>query len=484
MRYNNRNSILIKTATALISLLAVCFGIVITAKAMVLVAEQDLPVPPISDFVVADLTGSGRSELVAVGPDGVFVLAPANDDGEWEVLTHVPPLPAAATAVAVGDFIGDGVPAIAVGTDQAGAVYILRWTGTDWVIAAQSGYLWAPVTALTAIDLSGDSRPELVAVDAGGGVTVLAWVPGEHRLAPAWQWPRAMGRALAVSVAELGEPGVHHLVIADDEGRVSVWAWPLMGPLSQAFVWGTPTAMTVADVLGTGPQLVVSTDERLLYRFIWENDRLVQATTPLNNANLPFDFMVRWRWPGDTTDRILAHSAAGLGVWRVTSSSISRVDDGWANTPIAAALWPDANVVLVAERIEDGRGVLRTWARKANGYFNFVVDDMAVRLTDTPLFEQETVLLSARDWANALGLQLYWDSAEQRLTVVGRQTYAMMTAGERLVTLPAGIRATSVAPVLQNGRMYVPPEFPAWFGATYQWDARKRELRVETLDEK
>src|SRR5690606_19636110 len=106
-------------------------------------------------------------------------------------------------------------------------------------------------------------------------VTVLEWVPGEYRLAQAWQWPRTMGRALAVTVAELDESGVHHLVVADDGGRVSVWAWPLTEPLSQAFVWGTPTAMTVGDVLGTGQQIVVSTSERLLYRFTWENARLV-----------------------------------------------------------------------------------------------------------------------------------------------------------------------------------------------------------------
>ncbi len=48
-------------------------------------------------------------------------------------------------------------------------------------------------------------------------------------------------------------------------------------------------------------------------------------------------------------------------------------------------------------------------------------------------------MLSARDWADAFGLQLYWQSAKQRLTVVGRGTYAIMTAGERLVTLPASM---------------------------------------------
>src|SRR5690606_41459045 len=109
---------------------------------------------------------------------------------------------------------------------------------------------------------------------------------------------------------------------AVEQGCVGVGAWPLVEPASQAFVWGTPTALTVADVLGTGPQVIVSTTEQLLYRFAWDGSRLVQDATPISDAQLPFSFMTRWRWPGDTVDGLLAHNGGGLGVWRVRAGSL------------------------------------------------------------------------------------------------------------------------------------------------------------------
>lgn len=452
------------------------------ATAAVLVADADLPLKTVTAFVIADTTGAGRHELVATTPDGIFVLVPDEELSTWTVLTHVPPLPAPATAVAVADFIGDGVPSIAVGTAQAGAVYLLRWTGFDWVVAAQTGYLWSSVSALSAADLSGDGRPELVVADAGGGVTIFAWNDAQKTLAAVWQWPRAWGRAVATSVTRL--PGLAHpaLVVADDQGRISVWTWPMAQPVAQAFVWGTPTALAVADVLGTGPQVVVSTAEQLLYRFTWEQSRLVQATTPLSDPQLPFSYLMRWRWSDDTADRLLAYNDAGLGVWRLTAGSLARMDDGWSNPPLAVAGWPGRETLIVLERTQADGGTLRTWTRQPSGYFRLIIDGRTVTLQDPPRLEQGRVMLSARDWAAALGLQLYWDAAAQRLTAVGRGTYAMLTMGERLVTTPAGIRSASAAPVLQDGRSYVPPEFPVWFGATYEWDARRRVLSVATGD--
>lgn len=465
---------------ALLVLLAFSFLTGFKARAAALVAEADLPAPAAA-FAVADTTASGQYELVAAGADGIYVLAPADDAlSAWVVVAHIPPLPAPATAVAVADFIGDGVPSIAVGTAQAGAIYLLRWTGSDWVVAAQTGYLWSAVEMLAAADLSGDGRPELVARDAGGGVTVFTWNAAQRTLSAVWQWPRSWGRAVAVSIAALPSTAQPVLIVADEQGRVSVWAWPLVEPASQAFVWGTPTALTVADVLGTGPQVIVSTTEQLLYRFAWDGSRLVQDATPISDAQLPFSFMTRWRWPGDTVDGLLAHNGGGLGVWRVRAGSLARADEGWSNPPLAAAEWPDSDKFILLERTQADGGTLRAWARRPSGYFQLVVDGRTVALQDPPRLEQGQVMLSARDWAAALGLQLYWDSSAQRLTVTGRQTYVVLTIGERLVTSPAGIRAASAAPVLQDGRTYVPLEFPTWFGAAYEWDARRRLLIVTT----
>ncbi|MFS8582733.1 MAG: copper amine oxidase N-terminal domain-containing protein [Limnochordales bacterium] len=451
------------------------------AAALVLVAEDELPVPAAAAFTLADLTGTGRTELIAAGNAGVFVLTPAGDasePAEWAVVASLPPLPAPATAVAAADFIGDGVPSIAVGTAQAGAVYLLRWTGFDWTVVAQTGYLWAPVAALAAADFSGQGAAQLAAVDAGGGVTVFAWQ--DRTLAPVRRWQAAGGRAPLTAVARFAADPRPRLVLVDAEGGVGVWSWPMPEPEAQAFVWGTPTALAVADVEGRGPEVIVVTDERPLYRFVWTDGRLVQAAQPLHDARLPFDFMAPIRRPGQSADLLLAHGANGIGVWRVTSSSVSLVDEGWSNPPLAAALWPGSDTIVLAERTGERGGPLRVWSRRPAGYFNLTVDGRPVPLGDPPVFYQGQVMLSARDWAAALGLQLFWNAADLRLTVAGRRSYAMLTVGERQVLLPGGPRAVSLAPELREGRTYVPPEFPTWFGATYQWDPRRRALHVYT----
>lgn len=462
---------------ALLCVLAIGLAVTPDARAAVLIAAEDVPATAVTDFVLADVTGDGSIHLVAVGDDSLVVLTP-NEDFSWTELMSLPALPAPATAVAVGDFIGDGVPAIAIGTAQAGAVYLLRWTGTDWTVVAQTGYLWSPVADLTAADLDGDGRPELVTVDANGGITVFAWV--NRALSPVWRWPTAMGRALQVEIAMLPDSDIPRLIVADDQDRVSVWSWPLTAPEAQAFVWGRPMALAVADVSGSGPEIIVSTNERLLYRYVLDSGRLIQTASPLHDARMPFDYMVPVRWSADATDRLLAYNSSGIGVWRVTTSSIARVDEGWANPPLAVAQWPGSDTLLIAEQTSQRGGTLRRWTRQPDGFFDLVVDGVPTALGDSPVFQQDHVMLSARDWANILDLQLYWDAPMQRLTVIGRRTYAIVTVGHREALLPAGVINVSLTPVLVDGRTYVPPEFPTWFGASYQWDPRRRAMSVDT----
>lgn len=461
----------------MLCLAILCSVPVTDARAMTLVPDPDLSVPPATAFVLADVTGIGRTELVAVGPQGLFVLAPAGSDpgdAAWEKIVALPPLPAPATAVAVGDFIGDGMPAIAVGTAQAGAVYLLRWTGTDWSVVAQTGYLWAPITKLIAADLSGDGLAELIATDESGGVTVFAW--RERTLDPVWQSPEMYGRILHVDVFASRDDEDARIVMVDDQGRLTTWSWPLSRPDAQAFVWGTPTSLAVATVAQDTAEVIVTTNERLLYRFVLDNSQLSPAAPPLHDERLPFDRSMAIRLPGESTDRLLAYSPSGLGLWRVAGTSINLVDEGWADGLTAAAQWPGTGSLIIAE----GDGVISVWTRQPTDYFAFIIDGERRELRDPPIYQQSQVMLSARDWADVFGLQLYWDSTRQRLTALGRRTYAIVTVGDRQVMLPQGIRSVSMTPILRDGRTYVPPEFPTWFGADYQWDPRRRALHVQT----
>ena len=99
-------------------------------------------------------------------------------------LLSLPPLPAPATSVAVGDFIGDGVPSIAVGTAQPGAMFAAL-DGRTLGGVAQSVYLWAPVSSLARGPVATDGGTQLVAANENGVVTVFNWQ--DTGLVPVWQ---------------------------------------------------------------------------------------------------------------------------------------------------------------------------------------------------------------------------------------------------------------------------------------------------------
>ena len=189
----------------------------------------------------------------------------------------------------------------------------------------------------------------------------------------------------------------------------------------------------VADVTGGRPEVIVSTDERLLYRFTWEDGRLMQAMSPLHDARLPFDYMTPIRWSGHLSDYLLAHNLSGVGVWRLSSSSIALIDEGWASPPLAAALWPGTDAILIAERTGERSGTLRAWARRPANFLDFTVDGVPVALSDPPLSQQDQIMLSARDWADVLGLRLFWDgvaAADRRRAADVRDTHRRRAGGD------------------------------------------------------
>ncbi|MBL9136297.1 MAG: tandem-95 repeat protein [Verrucomicrobiales bacterium] len=129
--------------------------------------SEDFPVAFWREFVVADLEGDGRKEIVLVDhgePGGrnprVVVLEP-NGTVRW---TH--PLPVGAPeydAPVVGDLDGDGKSEILVDTGAAGEITALTWEGQPlgggWP-ATPGGTHFGKLLA----DLDGDGRTELVAL--------------------------------------------------------------------------------------------------------------------------------------------------------------------------------------------------------------------------------------------------------------------------------------------------------------------------------
>jgi len=445
------------------------------ASANALVHEQDLPFGPAAAAALVDLTGDGQPELVLAGEEGIAVFAlPGPADGTtWQLASLLPPLPAPVTAVAGGDVTSDGVPELAVGTGNAGSIYVFTWTGRRWTLLGQTPYLWSPVRSLEVGDLDGDGRNELVAVTGAGELLVFGW--RERNWHTLFRSPAAWSPVLHARVADVTGEGRPQLVLADQSGAVAVWRWPLVEPLAQGFVWGTPVSMAVVDLDGTGsPQVIVTTSERLLYRFVWQKQGLTLAGAPVYDNRLPLESMHALRWAGETRVSIAARHAGGLGLWRISPSGLELVAAGAAN-PVWVLPLPGGRRLLVGEPAHP----VSTWVRVPADYLALKVNGNVWTLQDPPLFQGDQVLVSMRDWASILRLGLYWDAASQRLTAVGGNRFAVLTMGDPVGWFSDGIRLLPAAPVLRSGRIYAPAAFAQGFGASVYWDARRRELALE-----
>lgn len=442
-----------------------------------LIPTVSFPFGAADGAVFADVFGDGRQELVLGGSKGIEVYAPPDGRGRtlWQPVAQLPPLPAPVTSVAVADVVGDGVPDIIAGTAQAGSVYVLRRTGTGWVVFAQTPYMWSPIRTVYAADMTGDGRGEIVALSDEGNVVVYGWQ--RPVLEPLWQLPQDYGPIVDIVVADVLGEGTSQLVLTEENGRLSVWRWPLDEPVWQTFVWGFPTALAVtANDDGHRGELVVTTSERLLYRYRWDGERFIAVGSPLNDARLPFQWIVPAQIPGDSNSYLLAYNDEGLGLWRLVSTTLSRIDEGWADNPMWALQVPGTDSFVVGE----ARHAVSVWERRPTDEFTVVVDGIERGLDDPPLFRGSQVMLSARDWEKLLGMQLFWEQSERRLTFVRGYHYAIAVVDEWEVILPTGRRSVTIAPTILNGRTYMPPEFPAWFGLDYRWDARERRLEVRS----
>jgi hypothetical protein len=77
------------------------------------------------------------------------------------------------TAVAVGDFNGDGLPDLAVANEFSGGVSVLLGNGDGSFQPAQSYAAGFNPTAVAVGDFNGDGLPDLAVASLGGGVRVL-----------------------------------------------------------------------------------------------------------------------------------------------------------------------------------------------------------------------------------------------------------------------------------------------------------------------
>ncbi|MBO8140949.1 MAG: copper amine oxidase N-terminal domain-containing protein [Firmicutes bacterium] len=354
---------------------------------------------------------------------------------------------------------------------------MFRWAGRRWARRAQTPYVWSPVVSVQAGSLDGDDRAELVVLSASGDLAVFGWTGTDVALV--WRWSGENGPVLQAQVADVTGDGVSELVAVDGAGRVTVWGWPFGDPVGQGFVWGTPVSMTVADIEGAGRQeVLVTTAERLLYRFGWQNSQLALLGAPVDDRTLPLEQMTPVPHPESGAVLLAGRSASGMGLFRIGGQGIEQVALGWAQAPQWMIPVPGGRGLVVAE---EGRAP-SIWTLEESDYFRLRADGQSVSVQDPPLLREDTVLLSMRDWASLFGWTLYWDPELRRLTAVGRNGFAILTVGQREVWVPGGVRLLPEPPVISGGRTYAAVELAEWFGMEAIWDPRRRQLDLRSRD--
>jgi len=144
--------------------------------------------------VFEDLDGDGRADLAALAHGDLEpLLAVArnlgpNADGiiEWGPFTYEV-LDPGATSIVGGDFDGDGHPDVAVTAPSYDRLWTFRGDGAGGFAVGVLTTCEAPATPLTAADLNGDGRSDVVAGWGPGEFVVMSW--DGTRLTPvSWNW--------------------------------------------------------------------------------------------------------------------------------------------------------------------------------------------------------------------------------------------------------------------------------------------------------
>ncbi|MFD4915127.1 FG-GAP repeat domain-containing protein [Streptomyces virginiae] len=199
------------------------------------------PTPPatagMTRTVAADFTGDGRADVVAVESEtGKLWLYPGTGSARLGARVQIGSGWNAMSRLVAGDFTGDRKADLVAVENATGTLQLYPGTGTANAMGTlgartQIGSGWAGMRDLTAMDVTGDTRPDLLAIDPDGAL--WAYPGSGNGLAPRTRIGSGWNAMYELAApGDLTADGTADLVAVDRDGRL--WTYPGTGALTGA----------------------------------------------------------------------------------------------------------------------------------------------------------------------------------------------------------------------------------------------------------
>ena len=200
-----------------------------------------------SAIAVGDFNGDGKADLaVANSNDNTVTILLGKGDGTFTAAAS-PATGSYPYSMAVGDFNGDGKADLAVVNQSANTVTILLGTGQGTFTVASTPATGSRSSGVAVGDFNGDGIPDLAIPNVYGESVTILLGKGNGTFTAAAS-PAVSGAPNAVAVGEFNRDGVPGLAVTTGINTVAI----LLANLTQT---ATATASGISPV-GAGPHLV------------------------------------------------------------------------------------------------------------------------------------------------------------------------------------------------------------------------------------